>query len=183
MTLLRVAIALLVCAVTVAPSRADERADRLVTAFAAICLAKPDSIAAIHKAATAQGFAPEGSSAAALADAEVNKVDPLNLLLFWRTGFAEGRMKLTGLTGGTVERYEVGCWLDGDDVQPDAVLAALTTRLGEPTGRGTKDTLFEATWSVDKARQAIATLRYKPGEGARRVSLSVAQVLGKAAGR
>jgi hypothetical protein len=176
MRALRIAIVLLLCAAAAGPGWADEKVDRLVTAFAKVCLAKPASMSAINELATVQGFALDKDGAAALRKAASE--DPFNLLLFWRSGTGESRMRLTGLISGSADRYELGCILDGYGVTPLGLLAALKPILGEPDKRSVR----ENNW-VDLAWTAAggATLSYKEGEQGR-VSLTLVRILGKSAG-
>lgn len=187
MNLQRISFALALCAAaaTAAPARADEQADRLATAFAKICLAKPDSMTALNKLAVAQGFALDQRGAAALAEAENNRANPFNLLLFWTSGTDKSRMKLTGLIDGKAERYELGCVVDGTGMPPQDVLAALKPVLGEPTGRTVKEgNWIKVAWTASgDARPGAVTLTYKEGEAGHRVGLTLVQMLGTAAAK
>lgn len=185
MTLRRIGIALFVCAAAAAPTMADAQADRLVTAFVKTCLAKPDTMSALHKLAAAQGFALDKSGAAALAEAENKRADPYNLLLFWTFGADKSRMRLTGLIDGKSDRYELGCILDGYGVPPQDVLAALKPILGEPSGRTVKENNWiELAWTPSgDARPGTVTLSYNESLPGQRVGLTLVQMLGTAAAK
>jgi len=187
MTLQRISFVLAFCAVaaTAAPALADEQAERLATAFAKICLAKPDSMSALNKLAVAQGFALDQRGAAALAEAENKRAEPFSFLLFWTSGTDKGRVKLTGLMDGKAERYELGCVVDATDVPPQDVLAALKPALGEPNGRTVKEgNWIEVAWTANgEARPGAVTLTYKEGGVGPRVALTLVQMLGTAAGK
>jgi hypothetical protein len=171
-------IALLLCAA--APSWADETTDRLVTTFAKVCLAKPDSMSAMNTLAAAQGFALDKPGAAALADAESKRADPFNLLLFWRSGTGNSRTRLNGLISGSIDRYELGCVLDGYDVPPQDVLAALKRILGEPARRTVKENdWIELAWTAT----GDVTLSYREGGQGQRVGLTFVQIFDKATKR
>jgi hypothetical protein len=182
-TLRRIGIALLFCAATTASSQAGEQSDRVVTAFAKVCLAKPDSMSALNKLAMAQGFALDQSGAAALANAENDKADPFNLLLFWRRGTDKQRMRLTGLIDGKIDRYELGCIVDGYGVPPQDVLAGLKTILGEPTGHTQENKRNEFVWAGGDASHGTVTLAYYDGRPEQRVGLTLARVIGAAAAK
>jgi hypothetical protein len=173
---------LLFCAATATSSQAGEQADRVVTAFAKVCLAKPESMGALNKLATAQGFALDPGGAAALADAENNKADPFNLLLFWRRGADKTRMRLTGLIDGKRNRYELGCIVDGYGVPPQDVLAGLKTILGEPTGHTQEKDRNEFVWAGG-ASHGTVTLAYYDGRPEQRVGLTLARLIGTAAAK
>jgi hypothetical protein len=179
MQVLRIGIALLVCAATAAPGWADEKADRLVTAFAKICLAKPDSMSAMNKLAVAQGFALDEAGRTALAKAQ--REDPFNLLLFWTSGAGENRMKLTGLIDGSADRHELACFVDGYGTPPLGMLAALKPILGEPAKRTVKErNSVELAWTTS-GDVTLLTLIYQEGGQGQRVGLSLGRVLGKGA--
>lgn len=172
---LRIGIALLLCVATLAPAWADEKTDRLVTIFAKVCLAKPDSMSAMNTLAAAQGFALDKSGAATLAD---RQADSFNLLLNWTPGMGDSRMRLTGLTSGNIDRYELGCVLDGYGMLPQDVVAALKPMLGEPARRTAKENgWIELAWTGD------VTLSFKEGGQGQRVGLTLVQMLGKSAKR
>ncbi|MCK9914491.1 hypothetical protein MXD81_35575 [Microbacteriaceae bacterium K1510] len=173
------------CAAAAMPAHADEQAERLATAFAKICLARPDSMTSLNKLAVAQGFALDQRGAAALADAENNRANPFNLLLFWTTGTDKSRVKLTGLIDGKAERYELGCVVDGVGMPAQDVLAALKPVLGEPSGRSVKEgNWIELAWTASgDARPGAVTLTYKDGGVGPRVSLTLVQMLGPAAAK
>jgi hypothetical protein len=176
----RIGIALLLGAATAAPGWADEKADRLVTTFAKICLAKPDSMSALNTLAAAQGFALDKSGAVALANAESKREDPFNLLLFWRSGAGDSRMRLTGLISGSIDRYELGCILDGYGVLPQDVLAALKPILGEPTRRTVKENNWiELAWTAT----GDLMLSYREDGQGQRVGLTLVQMFDKATRR
>jgi hypothetical protein len=176
-------MALLVCAAMTAPSRAGEEADRVVTAFAKICLANPDSMSALNKLAEAQGFVLDKDGAAALREAENNRADPFRLLLFWRFAPEKSLMRLTGLIDGKADRYELGCIVDGYGVPPQKVLAAAKTILGEPTGHSNEKNWVEFAWAAGgDARRGAVTLSYNP-ERQQSVGLTFVQYLGAAAAR
>jgi hypothetical protein len=174
---LRIGIALLLCVAALAPGWADEKTDRMVTAFAEICLAKPDSMSAMNTLAAARGFALDKSGAATLAD---KQADSFNLLLIWTLGAGDSRMRLTGLTSGSIDRYELGCVLDGYGVLPQDVVAALKPMLGEPTRRSAKENdWIELAWTAT----GDVTLSFKEGGQGQRVGLTLVQMLGKSAKR
>lgn len=187
MTLQRMGMALALCAVaaTVAPALADEPAERLATAFAKICLAKPETIGALNKLAVGQGFALDQRGAAALAEFENKRTDPFSLLLFWTSGTDKSRVKLTGLMDGKTERYELGCIVDATGVPAQDVLAAIKPVLGEPSGRSVKEgNWVEVTWMASsEARSGAVTLSYKEGDVGPRVALTLVQILGTAAAK
>jgi len=187
MNLQRISFALALCAAaaTAMPARADEQAERLATAFAKTCLAKPDSMTALNKLAVAQGFALDQRGADALAEAENKRTDPFSLLLFWTSGTDKSRVKLTGLMDGKAERYELGCVVDATDVPPQDVLAALKPVLGEPSGRTIKEgNWIELAWTASgDARLGAVTLTYKEGPVGPRVALTLVQMLGTAAAK
>jgi hypothetical protein len=176
---------LLFCAATATSSWAGKQADRVVTAFAKVCLAKPESMGALNKLATAQGFALDPGGAAALANAENNKADPFNLLLFWRRGADKTRMRLTGLIDGKRNRYELGCIVDGYGVPPQDVLAGLKTILGEPTGHSRQENnRNEFVWAGSgDTRHDTVTLAYYDGRPEQRVGLTLARLIGTAAAK
>ena len=171
MRLLRIGIGLLLCAATVSPSWSDEKADRLVTAFARICLAKPDSMKAIGALAKAQGLALDQPGAAALAKPE----NAFNLLLHW-TSATDSRMRLTGIIAGESDGYELGCVLDGYDAPLLGVLVALKPILGKPTTRTVKESKWiELGWPAS----GNVTLSYNEGEQKQRITLTLVQLFGK----
>jgi hypothetical protein len=170
---LRVGIALLLCAAVLAPAWADEKTDRLVTIFAKVCLAKPDSMIAMNTLAAAQGFALDKSGAASLAD---KQVDSFRLLLHWTLGAGDSRMRLTGLTAGSIDGYELGCILDGYGVLPQDVVAALKPLLGEPARRTVKENdWIELAWTAT----GDVTLSFKEAGQGQRVTLMLVQMFGK----
>jgi hypothetical protein len=177
----RTALALLLCAFAATPAKSSEDADRVVAAFTKICLARPDSMSALNRLATAEGFALDKDGAAALAGFEGNRADPFSLLLFWTVGPDKGRMRLTGLIDGKTDRYELGCIVDGFGVPPRDALAALKTLLGEPTGRTVKETQWvEFAWAPSgDARRGTVTLAYSEVRQ-QRVGLTLVQHLGVA---
>jgi hypothetical protein len=174
---LRIGIVLLIAAATLAPAWADEKADRLVTTFAKVCLAKPDSMSAMNMLAASQGFALDKPDAAALAD---KQVDFFNLLLNWKRRVDDSRMRLTGLTSGNVDRYELGCVLDGYGVPAPDVVAALKPMLGEPARRTVKENdWIELAWTAT----GDVTLSFKEGGQGQRLSLTLVQLFGNWAQR
>lgn len=174
---LRIGIVLLLCTAAVVPSWADEKADRLVATFAKVCLVKPDSMTAMNTLAAAQGFTLDQPGAAALADVENQRADPFTMLLNWRFGAGESRMRLTGLTAGNIDRYELGCVLDGYNAAPQDVLTALKPILGEPAKRTVKENNWiELAWTA----AGDVTLSFKEDGQGQRVGLTLVQMLGRA---
>jgi hypothetical protein len=109
--------------------------------------------------------------------------------LFWRFGADKNRMRLTGLIDGKIDRYELGCIVDGYGVPPQDVLSALKTILGEPTGHTVKENNWiEFAWDASSdARHGSVMLsynedkRYHEGRLGQRVGLTLVQFLGTAA--
>ena len=138
------------------------------------------SMSAMNTLAAVQGFALDQSSATALAEVESKRADPFTMLLTWRLGAGDSRMRLTGLTGGNIDRYELGCVLESYDVLPQDVVAALKPKLGEPTRRTVKENdWIELAWTAT----GDVTLSFKEGGQGQRIALTLVQMLGKSARR
>ena len=170
-------VALLILLAGAAPCRADEAADRLVAVFRSICLVKPDSIWVIGALAAAHGFKPGGIGVAA--PAQIKAADQYNLLNTWQLGEGKAQIRLTGLTGGSLLKYQILCEMDAADLSPDDVIAAVKTMpiVGEPQMHKHKEgTGVTLLWKVPAdPRQASLSVDYDPGKGRQLIGVGLQQ--------
>jgi hypothetical protein len=176
----RLALAAAVSVAITAPGRADEPADRLLTAFRNICLVKPDSIWAIDALAVSQGFVRGFDRSLTVKASPANPGDLYNLILDWRLSEGERKIALSGLVlDNNPLSYELLCQMDADGVLPDDVITALKTTAGLgdlEQQRHENSSRVTLRWKIAAdPRQDMLQVDYDPTKGRQRIGLSFEQ--------
>jgi hypothetical protein len=175
MTIRCLSLALLITITGIGQSRADDAAERLLTAFRNICLVKPDSVWAIDALATHYGF-----TRASDPPTTVNVADIYNLIFFWRLGDGESKVTLNGLAlDNNPLHYALLCEMDANGVPPEDLIAALktTASLGEPKEEKHQDsTRITLSWKIPAdPRQDVLRMEYDSSKGRQHIGLSFKQ--------
>lgn len=165
-------------------ARAEGNSTWLLTAFETVCLARPDSIAALDALATGRGFVRRPFDASRPLPEKPE--DEFNWLTTWRLGEGKSRLELTAITAGTADRYVFSCLMNIPDVAPDELIAGVKRWPGleGPRMEREKEDHATLTWTLTgDPRQATVAVFYDPTKGRQMVGLDLDRIFAKSGGK